>query len=392
MTKEFDLTVKKPVCLWNRELSLSPKAFFCSLGKAAISGVASDGKGIAENILGAANEIGLLEKPENRAWLLIYKSLLQTLSELINEYKEFFRAKLDEQAQQGLAAELEKALNAIEVGLDASFFDSPHKLPLLEDIKPCLIIWLMGLGMSNAEAISLHLRLKKRFVLALHHQWLTAPNDYAGIEEALNSPFVTATKAQRGWMQYNAWLQEQANERMFAEAFSLSEVFVPLRADYKEKKNGEKQPEDGRLDDPEIKRIVVDLHLEMETWVRNFDSANAVRIICGGPGSGKSSFAKMFAAFVAREIEEVPVIFIPLHHFDPSDDLISAVEQFIKGERFLTGSPLDATEGEKRIVIIFDGLDELSMQGKAAAETAQFFIEEVIAKINRLMAKGLSGK
>ena len=301
-----------------------------------------------------------------------------------------FPAEIDEQNQQGLAAKLEAALNVIEVGFDANFFDHPHKLALLDEIKAPLTQWLTALGMSEAQANALHLRLKERFVLSLHQQWLAAPQEYACIEDALNSPFITATKDQRSWMQYGAWLQEQPNERLFAEAFSLGQVFVPLRAYYGEKK--EKSDEDlsdvGRQDTSNVNRIVVDLHTEVETWVRNFDSERAVRIISGGPGSGKSSFGKMFAAFVSREIEEVPVIFVPLHHFDPSDDLISAMEQCVKVERFLTGSPLDASEGKERLLIIFDGLDELSMQGKAAAETAQFFVDEVISKIDKFNGQG----
>ena len=391
MTGKYDLNTKKPIAFWNRELSISPRDFFGSLGKAAISCAVFDGKGVAENLLDAAKDIAPQDSPAHAAWLLIYKSLQQSLSELFKEYEEFFpEEKIDEKIQEGLAADLEAALDDIEVGFDASFFDKPHQLALLEEIKKPLIKWLSALGMSEAQAIALHLRLKGRFVLALHQQWLAAPHEYACIEKALNSPFVKATKAQRDWMQYSAWLQEQSNERMFAEAFGLSQVYVPLRAYYDEKKEKSDAKLDGvgRQGISAVSRIVVDLHAEVEAWVRDFDSAPAVRIISGGPGSGKSSFGKMFAAFVAREIEEVPVIFVPLHHFDPSDDLISAMAQFVKEDRFLTGSPLDASEGKERLLIIFDGLDELSMQGKAAAETALFFVDEVINKIDKFNAQG----
>jgi len=385
MSEKYDITIKKPVAFWNRKLSISPKDFFGALSKAAISGAVLDSKGVAENVLDAVKGIAPKELPAYAAWLLIYKSLQQSLSELIIEYKGFFSAEIDEQIQQRLAAELEKELNSIEVSFDAGFFNYPDKLALLEEIKEPLTQWLVALGMLEVQANAFHLGLKKRFVRALHQQWLATPNEYACIEEALNSPFVKATIAQRSQMQYRTWLQELANERMFDEAFSLDQVFVPLRAYYKEKeKKSDQNPDEvvrrGAL---EVNRIVVDLHTEVETWARNFDPEHAVRIICGGPGSGKSSFGKMFAAFVAREIEEITIIFIPLHHFDPSDDLVSAVEQFVKEERFLTGSPLDISEGEERLLIIFDGLDELSMQGKAAAETAQYFVDEVITKIDK---------
>ncbi len=390
MTNPYDLSIKKPIKIWNRELSISPKSFFSSLGKAAISGVVMDGKGVADNLLDLIKDITPDDRPPYAAWILVYKSLLQTLTELIKDYEEFFRAEVNEVELQRLADELDTALSEIEVGFDARFFDHPQNLPLLEEIKPPLMQWLMALGMSEAEANALHLRLKQRFVLVLHQQWLKDPHEYACIEEAVSSPFVKASNIQRDWMQYRAWLQEQANERMFAEAFSLSQVFVPLRAYYNEKSVQSGEHVDGiRQDTYTERRVVVDLHSEMEAWVRSFDAEHAVRIISGGPGSGKSSFGKMFAAFVAREIEEVPVIFVPLHHFDPSDDLISAMEQFVKQERYLSGSPLHGSEGEDRLLIIFDGLDELSMQGKAASETAQSFVEEVINKIDRFNAQNL---
>jgi hypothetical protein len=387
MDLQNDITLKKPVSVWNRDLSISPKSFFGSLGKAAISGAVLDSKGVAENLLDSIQSLSPQDKPAYAAWLLVYKSLLQTFTELLNEYEEFCQEKIDDDKHQQLAFELESAINDIEVGFDASFFEQPQKLPLLKQLKQPLITWLKALGMSNAEATALHLRFKERFVLTLHKEWLAAPQDYACIEEALNSPFIQATRTQRSWFQYNAWLQEQTNERMFAEAFSLKQVFVPLRAYYEEKPI---QDLNNHLhnSDNETKNIVVDLHNEIEKWLRSFDPDHAVRIISGGPGCGKSSFGKMFAAFVAREITEIPVIFIPLHHFDPTDDLVSAVKQFVSDERYLSGSPLDAKDGKERLLIIFDGLDELSMQGKAASETAHAFVDEVITKIDKFNGQG----
>ncbi len=397
MAEVYDLFAQKPVSIWNRELSIDSAELFNSLGKAVVSGVFLDTKGIAENVLEAFKTIAPEDKPASAAWLLIYRSLQHSLSELVKEYREdgFFPTEVPDNQVESIAIGFKNALNDISVGLNAGFFDRPHQLPLLEEIKQPLIHWLIELQMREADALALHLRLKSRFVLSLHKEWLSNPNEYTCIEEALTSPFIKATKEKRDWIQYNAWLQEKADERMFAEAFSLKQVYVPLRAYYEEKEqdNGDQADDELRETNrhlkPVTKRIVVDLHDEVEHWVRNFDKDNAVRIISGGPGSGKSSFGKMFAAHVAQEITEVPVIFVPLHHFDPSDDLTSAVEQFIRDERFLNGSPLDTTNGEERLLIVFDGLDELSMQGKAAAETALHFVDEVITKIDKCNGQGL---
>jgi len=386
-----DLILKKPVSFWNKELSINPFTFFSGLGKAAISGALFDYKGVGENLMVALEGIDSKDRPAQAAWVLVYKSLLQSLSELVMDYEEFFDVELEEEKSNNLADRLVSTLNAIEVGFDASFFEKPQEFSFLNDFKSALIFWLKGLGMQDVEAESFNLRLKDRFALTLHQEWLEQPEQYSCIQTAVNSPFVQITKEQRSWMRYNMWLQEQTNERMFSEAFSLRQVFVPLRAFYKNKIETEDEDTVNQtpLEKNKTKRCVVDLHTEIEAWVRNFDSETAIRIVSGGPGSGKSSFSKMLAAHVGHNCPEIPVLFIPLHHFDPSDDLISAVENYIKLERYLTGSPLDATVGKKRLLLIFDGLDELSMQGKSAAETASAFVEEVIAKINRFNDQGM---
>ena len=60
-----------------------------------------------------------------------------------------------------------------------------------------------------------------------------------------------------------------------------------------------------------------------------------------------------------------------MHHFEPSDDLIDAVAKFVRDDGFLRHNPLDKDKAESRLLIIFDGLDELAMQGKIATEIAQ---------------------
>jgi NACHT domain len=130
-------------------------------------------------------------------------------------------------------------------------------------------------------------------------------------------------------------------------------------------------------------RIVVDLEKELEMWLSKSKKDDAIRLISGGPGSGKSSFAKMFAAKLAEK-GTIPVLFIPLHHFEPSEDLIDAVGKFVQVDGILPHNPLDTEYRESRLLIIFDGLDELAMQGKIAEKTAQGFVREVQRKVERL--------
>jgi len=174
-------------------------------------------------------------------------------------------------------------------------------------------------------------------------------------------------------------------EPMFLEAFSLKRVYVPLRAYYKRKVEGQNPEElDQRLTNREkFERVVIELDKELETWLNQAKKDDAIRLISGSPGSGKSSLAKMFAANLA-ETDKIRVLFIPLHHFNPADDLIEAVGKFIHTDGILPHNPLAADYRESRLLIIFDGLDELAMQGKIAEKIAQDFVREVQRTVDRL--------
>jgi uncharacterized protein YjbI with pentapeptide repeats len=171
---------------------------------------------------------------------------------------------------------------------------------------------------------------------------------------------------------------------MFLEAFSLKQVFVPLRAYYKRKLETSKYEdlEETDLSGKKFERIVIDLETELENWLEKADKNDAIRLISGGPGSGKSSLTKMFAAKLAEQ-GNIPILFIPLHHFEPSDDLIEAVGKFVNLDNFLPHNPLDSEYREDRLLIIFDGLDELAMRGKIGEKAAQDFVREVQRKVER---------
>ena len=221
-------------------------------------------------------------------------------------------------------------------------------------------------------------------MFALHEEWAKHPEKYACLKSELDTPFTQANEREQSWQRYLAWLQKQVEEPMLLEAFGLKQVYVPLRAYYKQKVAGEKSEEFERplIEDEKYQRVVLELEIELEAWLEKGDCNDAIRVISGGPGSGKSSFAKIFAANQAEK-GKIPVLFIPLHHFEPSDDLVDAVGKFVRDDGFLRHNPLDKDQADSRLLIIFDGLDELAMQGKIATEIAQQFVREVQRKVER---------
>ena len=71
------------------------------------------------------------------------------------------------------------------------------------------------------------------------------------------------------------------------------------------------------------------------------------------------------------------VLYVPLHLIDASKDLVEEVGRFVRDEGILLQNPLDPESPEPNLLLIFDGLDELASQGKAAAETARAFVRMV---------------
>ena len=277
---------------------------------------------------------------------------------------------------------LNLALETSSLTIKKTFFEHPEKASIVKRVKPVFKEWLKQCRLSEADAQAISDRLPIYFAAALHEEWGSHAKDYGVLKEKLDTPFTQANERAQAWLRYGTWLQQQVEEPMFLEAFSLKRVYVSLRAYYNRKVEDQKaEVVDGKLaGDRRSGRVVVELEQELESWLNKAVKTDTIRLISGGPGSGKSSFAKMFAAKLAAK-GTLPVLFIPLHHFEPSDDLIDAVGEFVRMDGILPHNPLAAEQRESRLLIIFDGLDELAMQGKIAERTAQDFVREVQRKV-----------
>ena len=383
MSNTSGFSVSKPVALWNKPIKANFKELFKSLGKGVINGAPGQWGEVAKDAVEATAALGLGSAPGEVAWLLIYRSLVEAIESLVKGNQELLFEKPNESDLDLLCDRLNHSLESIELRIDQDFFSRPKDLPILEPIKTAFADWLKYFSVNQAQALTISHRLPTYFVFALHEEWAKHPEKYASLKE-LNTPFTPANEREQSWQRYLAWLQKQVEEPMFLEAFGLKQVYVPLHAYYKQKIGGKKSEEFERRirEDDKYQRIVLDLEIELEAWLEKGDRNDAIRVISGGPGSGKSSFAKIFAANQAEK-GKIPVLFIPLHHFEPSNDLVEAVAKFVRDDSFLRHNPLDKDKADSRLLIIFDGLDELAMQGKIATEIAQQFVREVQRKVER---------
>ncbi|MDX2211866.1 MAG: pentapeptide repeat-containing protein [Oculatellaceae cyanobacterium bins.114] len=381
MTSESGLSVSKPTSVFKKSIKVDFKGFSKALGKGLVDLGFGKWDSLAGDGIDALSALGLAANAEEIAWLMVYRSLLQAMKTLIDEKAELEPNKFDSKALQ---TNINQALETNSLVINTKFFEHPDKDPLVERVKPAFVGWLQRSGLSEVDAHAMSNRLPIYFAVALHDEWGSHARDYGVLKERLDTPFTQASDRSQAWLRYSTWLQKQVEEPMFLEAFSLKRVYVPLRAYYNRKVEGQKPNELERrvIDSKTVERVVVDLSQELESWLSKAKKDDAIRLISGGPGSGKSSFAKMFAATLAAQ-GTIPILFIPLHHFEPSDDLIDAVGRFVQMDGILPHNPLAVEQREPRLLIIFDGLDELAMQGKIAEKTAQDFVREVQRKVER---------
>lgn len=375
------LEAKEPKNVFLKPLQADFKEVFKALSNAAIHTAFGKWDELGADLVDTLSAIGLTVEPEELAFLLIKRSLTKALFDLTGECIGNQLSIAGDQACTPLE-NLDCVIAYEKTALDTRFFDRPAALPLVKKTQALFKRWLEAYGVAPCAAEAISNRLPAYFVYALHREWRKNAKSYRPLLDALETPFTAAAGREWAWRTYGALLQRHVQESIFDESFSLSQIYVPLNAYYIED-----EPIDGSClgvwgSRQQRRRVVVSLQAELEKWLSSENPQDAIRVISGGPGSGKSSFARMFAAHLSS-YQHLKVLYVPLHLIDPANDLIGEIGRFVKQEGVLPENPLEPDSREPNLLIIFDGLDELASQGKAAAETARAFIREVERTVER---------
>lgn len=373
------LSLEKPKSIWNRDLKLNIRPVFAGLTKAVINTIALDAKEAASSIVEVAESIGLDSKPEEIAFKLIKDSLLDALLSLTRESVSYLNP--DEVKIEALNKAISEKLGNTSIKIDQDFFEYPGGSCFLQDIKEMYSLWLERIGATKEAANSISQRLPSYFVYSIASEWRSNQKLYQVLAEISDSPFSLAERREDDWLLYFSYLKRRTNENIFDEPFGLSQIYVKLNAYYVKK--AESCDEVTLTSDAgNAQRICVDLAEELSDWLSVGDKHDPLRVISGGPGSGKSSFTKIFCRDVAEKGLAKP-IYIPLHLIDPTREITSEVERFVRDEGLLAFNPLDTSRKEDKLLIVFDGLDELASMGKVAAQVARDFVIAVERMLER---------
>ena len=318
--------------------------------------------------------------PESLGWQLICRALVKALLQLLSETRYRYEEKDIETGQ--LDTQLNEILADKDYYLPLDFFQHPRNLPFLEEIEPVLKDYLGCFGLEKDEISNILIRFNTLFVLGLRKEWVENSDYYKPLEEKIQSPFDSAVRKEIAWEKYYITLEEQIAAPVFSERFCLEQIYIPLRACYKEKQLKSNCENVGRIDrnelqkeEKDVKEIIVDIESHISDWIEKGNQEDSIRIIHGGPGSGKSSFLKILAAKLARKKQKV--LYIPLHEYGVNDNFTTAVNQYFRKTGYFSYDLISDDEKEK-LVILFDGLDEISMQGKALEDIVKSFVWDVI--------------
>jgi uncharacterized protein YjbI with pentapeptide repeats len=410
-----DVRVDTSVRKLSEDLGIDYRSLFIDLGKATVSGLvgfstgnpAAFGKAIGE-LLDAYSAFedpsDIYDKvghdPGKLAWLLIHQSILSAVTDLVSDHDARFLAAYqnveelptEEEITEDLEASVDLTLPDAQIQIRSSFFDRPTDLDILEPLQQDLKEWFVAVGVPEGEATSISSQLPAYFRKALIVEWRDH-SEYQRLEEAVQGPFAHAEQRALAWEAYRAHLKKQIDKPVFGEAVSLKQIYVRLRA-FQQVPTDEEPVTDhsrpGRRSVPGIKtmggstssqRHVSWLRESILKWLHEDDETDDIRIIRGDPGTGKSSFSKMLAAELAGS-EDHEVVFIPIHRLDATKKLTEAVRQFVSTQ----GHPLDGVDPFEAtpLLLILDGLDEISERGHEGRGLAREFVDEIESSLGLL--------
>lgn len=346
-------------------------------GIAATFGLAPGPGGIA-GLFGKLRKVVKLEEPpESQAWTLVALCFAGAIDELRPETS-------DPELRKAARATLDQTKTLIggkTYFLEPDFFVSPVSLPLYRDMRTTLVEALDPLWPG---AGSVGGKLDRAFNCALYEIIRRDQNLFERLREMVSGPGLEAQRLEHDWTAYRERLRHGYQVKpVFGQEQSrvaLAQLYVEPRAIWRENAQGE---------DGEKKTIqhLVDLHADMRTWLNERTPSRCIRLVRGGPGSGKSSFAKAFAASLAEQDDWRPIL-IELQRLKGEGSLAERTTGLlVDHEELFRDDPLDRAhlDDNRPLVLIFDGLDELAVpEGPGAKRVAEELWDDLDDLLGRL--------
>lgn len=292
--------------------------------------------------------------------------------------------KIKEAAKKAIAS-LKKQVEGAKISIPYDFFEQPSSAEPYLLLRDQFVLHRSAFRASTSEKEELvRVRFDSAFRSAVWAIWADRSATFEELARVLESPAAKTADFERQWQAYRESLIGQFHiTPVFGQEetkVSLGQLYTPLRCFWREIESID--DDESRYADVEIPQKqtchVRNLQDELDSWLDSDDEHDWLRLIGGGPGSGKSTSAKAFAARLA-ERDDVRPLFISLQHLRPNERLREAINRYYADR---TGSPFQVgplerkyVEGGVRLVLIFDGLDEIARPGESADNIAKEMIE-----------------
>jgi uncharacterized protein YjbI with pentapeptide repeats len=322
---------------------------------------------------------------ENRAWNWAVKTLAYAVGEILIQARRM--APLSASSQEAIDIFIESSSNFDGVELDSFCFGSPSSTVVFQAAKKALPQLLMAATTGSRLQLD---TLDERFDAALRSSSARVVSDdpdyYNPLEAALTSLGGIGARRDADWSRHHFWISKQFTDTIVfspdeSETTPVESVYLRLRCFWNEA--DEATLENSRQPTEYLKAHVSDIHSTTMEWLMSNDKSDAIRIVTGGPGSGKSSFARSFAHEVMQK-GKYRVAFVRLQYARLTGSLLDDIAKYFstydskvtgKGNAGLPRSPIELRkEDDTPLLFIFDGLDELTTNDDASKKYATDFI------------------
>lgn len=339
------LPIVRPISQWGSSIDVDFRKFFVALSQGVVSGASHQWPVTGAKIIEAFGSIGAKLDRGELAWLLTTRALLRTVGGIIGtsnfgtlqrrkEDIEVFADKLNLDFQQSLLT------------IDQDFFRHPSELSVIELLIEPIRAWFRDFLLVPMEAGQLRDRIRSDFPENLHQEWVEHSSDYKKLRDAFDSPFIDSLVRESSWKDYLQLLLRNTEKCPIDPSAPISKCFVPIRG-YDEPPNAGKG----------LKRVF-DVVENFVAWLSAKGPESTVRVLSGSLGAGKSYVVKFIVLKFAGGGSFRP-IYLPLNRFEYKDDLEADVNKYLRREGFFSHDVLGIEKGDRRILLAFDGLDDV---------------------------------
>ncbi|MEM7061161.1 MAG: hypothetical protein AAF557_26570 [Pseudomonadota bacterium] len=225
---------------------------------------------------------------------------------------------------------------------DAHEFDhialrTPALSPVFDPARKALPGLLLGrTDQSNFDVETLQHRFGRALTAASYRTICEDPEHFKPLEDALASAAGDVARREAYWGRHSRWISNLfTDEPVFSpgedETIPLQALYLRLRCFWNEEIPLE--TEDGERPDHRDNHLrtahIADLHDTAEAWLKLPAKDAPIRVVTGGPGSGKSSFARAFAHEVIGD-GSLRVAFIRLQFMAVTGNLRADIGRYFR--------------------------------------------------------------